>query len=251
MALPLNIRNLEFYTNAAVVANCRGNNAKSTLLKSTHVIHKNQAAALAENNILISTKALHDIFSASKIKKVLRCECDICRDGTKATPSEMDGATASAIASHDGQLKLFVTLSLMGGTFAMRELYKDSLHTVAAALEKKQYPEDLRTKLFTRFSTHNSLQGQPHPLKYLESVFRSSLRSKAWILEVPTFRMNDDTRQFREPQNFPFVQEQRLHHRAAPGDRAFFSFRIHDDFCESDLRVSHFSRVTANELGLM
>ncbi|OCK81273.1 hypothetical protein K432DRAFT_22276 [Lepidopterella palustris CBS 459.81] len=248
-----NIGGFDFYTDAGR-RKCYSQLVKNALERHGHKkeSEEDQNETQEEgNDYVISESVLGQYFTKGKIRGILRCPCGICKDMWRSIPPENDAALADKIANGKDRIelqKLLATLSFMGGTFAMRGLDKHVCYTVDEAVEGMRDRDDLRRLLFDLFKErwtselccHNPRHNDA--LHCLEQCFREQLRSKAWILRIPTFQANNLTRQFRERQNMPFINQKRIGCSGARNDRAFFKFQIHPEYCDEKLQALHLFR---------
>ena len=165
----------------------------------------------------------------------LRCPCPICVGDTTKTRKDADERTAQYIAENDGQLRILATLAFIGGTFATRLLCgTNGFNSVEEACRNIENRPPLQRDLFNRFI----LADRSLRLNDLQRQFQHSMLQNEQFLRTPIFQVGDPHRQFTQVQNYPFVNVQNIQvsHRTNTSCR-LSSFRIYDDFCNSDLQV--------------
>lgn len=198
----------------------------------------------AEERILVTDRVLQVALRESILKQFLRCGCQVCGPITSKTDPVDDAKLARLIAQDIQHQRLFAALTLIGGIFAVRILYKHNLNSIGEVEASMPGQESLRRKLFAPFERawrssqccHERTHATPDYLICLEESFLEQLKAKRWIVTTPKFEADNLLREFGDRQNMPFIDEEQL--PETQGDRAFFKFKIHSEYCDEQLRVS-------------
>jgi hypothetical protein len=228
---------------------CRSRKVSHTLVKEGEFKNNDKDQYVqASHGMLFTPEVLQKVLSKKNVAHVLACRCKICEELTEQTSRDDDMQLAANVENSNPYQILFAALALIGGTFAVRRLYKGNLITIDDVLrtipKRKDIQEDLFRPLLTNCGQAKCEQldklrfnHSDDTLEFFSEKFVSQLQSAAWILRVPHFQANNLLRRFNERQNMPFINEERLSLRKPGEGRQYFRFEIHPKYCDEKLNV--------------
>jgi len=239
---------------------CESRRLKNSLIQQSERKENEYDGEARLETRLPTPAVLQEVLSAENVLFVLRCGCLTCKLTTR-TPKEQDKQLAKEIAQSTTYQILFASLSLMGGTFAVRQLdIKATNYTIEETVDRIQSSPALRASLFGHILPYWRAAKCPHPIKgtmarpeefscvseqtprreykCFGEQFAAQLRSAAWFVRVPSFRIDNMLRIFDECQNMPFIKQKTLNREKSGGGRRYFRFELHPSYCDEMLNVS-------------